>query len=93
MGSGLFDLDLVDITPHPVLSRFNGANDGVVRGMEVTGRVFVFGRIAAADVAALETHTKVNPAVADFEAVFAAFGGRPNVVNRVQMGAAGSHRL
>jgi hypothetical protein len=38
------------------------------------GRVFVFGRIAAADMAAFETETQVNPRVAGGEALSAAIG-------------------
>jgi hypothetical protein len=40
--------------------------------MEVFGGVFVFGGIAATDVAALEAQAKVDPGVAHFQALFAA---------------------
>ena len=40
--------------------------------MKVFGCVLVFGGVAAADVAALQTKTKVNPIVAHFQAFLTA---------------------
>jgi hypothetical protein len=42
--------------------------------VEVLGGVFVFGGVAAANVAAGEAETEMDPGVAHFEAFFAAFG-------------------
>ena len=57
-------LHLVDVAPAPVFSWLEGAHDGVFRLMEMFGGVFIFGGIAAADVAALQTEPKMNPGVA-----------------------------
>lgn len=39
--------------------------------MKMFGRMFVFGRIAAADVAADETHAEMDPLISHFYALFA----------------------
>ena len=43
---------LVDVTPSPVFTRFNGPHDGVLRLVKVLGGVPVLGGIAAADMSA-----------------------------------------
>jgi hypothetical protein len=48
-------LHFVYVTPAPGLAWLDRFHDGVFRVMEMLGGVFIFGRIAAADVAALET--------------------------------------
>lgn len=45
----------------------------MLRGVEVGASMTVLRRITAADVAALEAHAQMNPAIAHFEALFAAF--------------------
>jgi len=45
---------------------------------EVSSRMTIFGRIAAADVPALQAHTQVHPGVAGLQAVFATLGRRLN---------------
>jgi hypothetical protein len=56
--------------------------------MEMLGRVFVFGRIATAYVAAFQTKAQVDPGVAHFQAFLAAIGSaRCYVANLIHMGA------
>jgi hypothetical protein len=60
----LLDKLLVNIAPAPILTRFERPNDGVRRGVKMLGGVFVFGLIAATDVAAGQAHPQVDPVVA-----------------------------
>jgi hypothetical protein len=68
------EFEFVDEAPAPGFARFEGLHDGVLGGMKMFGGVFVFGGIAAADVAALEAQAQVDPGVAHFQALFAAAG-------------------
>ena len=54
---------LVHVAPHPVLSRLQGLDDGVIGGVEVLRGVLVLRVIAASHVAAREAEAKVNPGV------------------------------
>src|SRR5688500_13187976 len=58
------DHPLVDEAPAPVLARLEGLHDRVARGVEVLGGVRVLGVVAAADVAADQAHSQVDPGVA-----------------------------
>jgi hypothetical protein len=49
--------------------------------VEVLGCVFVFGRIAATDVAADEAFPKMDPVVAHFQALLAASAARGDVTD------------
>jgi hypothetical protein len=60
----LTDESFVDITPTPVLPRLKRLDNWVRRLMEVFGGMLVLRRVAAANVAALQTETQVHPAVA-----------------------------
>jgi hypothetical protein len=62
-------LDLVHITPNPAFSRLNGANQRMLRFVEMLGRMLVLGRVAAANVSASEAQTQVNPRIAGFGTV------------------------
>ena len=55
--------NLVDITPNPAFTGFYGTHQWVLRGMKVLGRVLVFRRIAAADMATRQTKTEMDPAI------------------------------
>ena len=61
---------------------------GVVK---VSGRVFVPGRVTAADVPAGHAQTQVHPGIANLQAVFAAFSTRRDVANLIQMRADSIH--
>jgi len=62
-------------------------------GFEMFGGVFVFGGIAAADMAAGHAKAKVDPAIAYFEAFFAAAGVRGYFVDLVGVSAFRHDRL
>jgi hypothetical protein len=53
--------------------------------MKVLGGMFIFGRIAAADVAAFQTQAQVNPGVAHFQTFLAAFGMRAHLANLIEV--------
>src|SRR5688572_15399806 len=61
--------NLIHITPHPRLAGLGGADQGVLGGAIVFGRVFVLRRIAATHVTALQAKPKVDPAVAHLHAL------------------------
>src|ERR1700691_5290332 len=82
-------LHLVHKAPSPRFSRLQRAHDGVSTGMKVLGGVFVLGGIAAADMAALQAQSQVNPRVAGFQTLFAATGVWLHFFDLVQMCAAG----
>src|SRR5687768_18515902 len=83
---------LIDVTPAPVFAGLERTDDGVLRGVEVFGRVLVLGGVAAADVAADSTDAEVDPLVAELEALLAAVRrARRKVADLVSMGAAVAH--
>jgi hypothetical protein len=49
--------------------------------MKVLGSVFVLGRVTAADLAADETFSEMDPGVAHLEALLAAFAAGPDLTN------------
>ncbi len=65
---------LVDVTPDPGLTGLNRTYQGVFGTMKMLGGVLVFRRVAAADVAALQTQPQMNPGVSHFRAFFANVG-------------------
>jgi hypothetical protein len=50
--SVFFEHEFVHVAPHPIFAGLDGADDRVLGGVKVLGGVLIFGRIAAADVAA-----------------------------------------
>jgi hypothetical protein len=61
----------IDVAPDPGFSRFDGANQWMLRVVKMFGRMFVFRRITAANMAAGETHAQVNPLISHLRALFA----------------------
>jgi hypothetical protein len=88
-GSSKVDFNFIDVAPAPGFAGFDRAHDGVSGVMEMLGGVFVFGRVAAADMPAFHAQTQVNPSVAHFKAFLAAFGARRYFVNVTQMSTSG----
>jgi hypothetical protein len=80
-----FKHDLVYIAPGPILARLNRPHEGVLGGVKMLGRVFVFGRIAAAHVAAAQAQAQMNPGIAHLEAFLASAGVRLHVLNLVEV--------
>jgi hypothetical protein len=64
----------VDIAPDPILAWLDGADERMLRLMEVLGGVLVLRRVAAADVAALQAQAQVNPAITHLHALGADMG-------------------
>src|SRR5690242_758093 len=89
----LADETFVHITPTPVLPRLKGLDDWVLGLMKVFGGMLVLRRVAAANVAALQTETQVYPAVAHLQAFLAAFPTRLYIANLTQMRARSGHVL
>lgn len=56
-------LDLVHVTPDPAFSRFDGANQRMLRFVEMLSRMLVLGRVATANVSASEAKTQVDPRI------------------------------
>src|SRR3954451_11108553 len=85
---------LVDVAPRPVLARLERADDRVLLGARVRGRVTVGRAVAAADVAALEADPQVDPLAAAGEAVLASVDGLGQLedFHVVEMGAVLGHR-
>jgi hypothetical protein len=89
--SVLFKHYFIDVTPHPIFAGLDGADNGVLGGVEMLGGVLVFGVIATADVPANEAKAQMNPAVAHLQTFLAAFGLRLNGANLVGMRTSVSH--
>jgi hypothetical protein len=83
--------DLVEVAPQPVFARLEGLYDGVLGVMKMLAGVFVFGGVAAADVAAFAAKTEMHPAVAGFEAFFAALTARLDVLDLALMSTGFAH--
>jgi hypothetical protein len=71
----LIEIGFVDVTPAPFLTPLGRLNDRMMRLAEMRPRMAVFRGVAAAHVAAFQTHTQMHPRIARFEAVFAALCG------------------
>src|SRR5260370_6355826 len=89
------ELDLVDITPAPVLTRLGGLHDGVAGRVEVFRRVLVPGGVATADVAARQTEPQMHPLVPAGQALLAALrvGGHGPDLFDVRTGVPGHWRV
>jgi hypothetical protein len=77
--------------PHPVFSRLDRLHDGMFGGVKMLCRMFVFGRIAAADMAAFAAQTQMNPGIAHFQAFFAAFGLRFHFLDMTEVRTTFAH--
>src|SRR5579871_1316776 len=79
---------LVDVAPTPALGLEVGFHHGMPGGVEVRRRVAADGLVATADVAADAADAKVNPRLADFQALLAAVRGRRDAREHAEVGAA-----
>jgi hypothetical protein len=89
---GFVEHEFVDVAPHPGFAGFEGAHDGVFGGVEVFGGVLVFGGVAAADMAADEAETEMDPSVMHLETFFAALGFGFYGTDLIEMGTFVGHR-
>jgi hypothetical protein len=82
--SSEIELELIDVTPAPGFARFKGPYNRMLRRVEMFRRMFIWRRIAAADVAADQAEPQMHPAAANFQTVLTTFGGvRVNVSNLI----------
>jgi enamine deaminase RidA (YjgF/YER057c/UK114 family) len=63
----------------------------MLRSVKVLGRVFVLGRVAAADVPTGHTEAEVDPVIAHLEAFLAAVGVGLDISDLIQVTAAIGH--
>src|SRR5438445_10039634 len=63
---------IVDVAESPIFTRLEGADDRVLRRVEVLCPVFIRRVVATADVSAREAEAEVDPLGADLQAFFAA---------------------
>ena len=63
------DIHIVDIAPAPFFAALRRLNDGMLCLGEVSPRVAIFGRIAAADMTAFQAHAQMHPGIAGLEAI------------------------
>jgi hypothetical protein len=67
-------INLVDVAPAPVFTRFERLDHRMVGRVKVLRRVFVFGAIATADMTAGEAPAQMKPLVAHCETFLAPVG-------------------
>ena len=87
------DVDFIHVAPAPVLAGFDRLDQRMARHVEMLGGVFVFRRVATADVSACEAHAQVHPATADAQAVFASLAGRGDGVDLVEVRTGRGHAV
>src|SRR5258708_17238978 len=84
---------LVRVAEKPVLTRLEGLDHRMLRGVVVLGGVLVLRTVAAADVAALHAEAEVDPDVTHLEAFLAAVAaGRDVQVGTVEVRAGVGHQ-
>ena len=76
---------IIDITISPGFAGFERKNDGVLGLAKMFVRMFIFGIVATAHVAALHAQPQMDPIVAHFEAFFTTFATRRDLFNGVFM--------
>jgi hypothetical protein len=59
-------LKIIDIAPPPRFAGLERLHDRMIGGVEMFGCMFIFGRIAAADVSAFPAQAQMDPAVSHF---------------------------
>jgi hypothetical protein len=77
---------LVHVTPSPILAWFQRFHERVLAGVKMFGRMLVFRRIAATDVATTQAQAQVDPGVAHLQAFFAPMGVRFYVMDLIEVG-------
>ena len=83
------EVHLVGVAPAPGLSRLEGLDDRMLRFVIVLPRMPVRGVVAAADVAARQAESQMDPSVTRAETFLATFRcARRDVVDHVEMAAA-----
>ena len=73
--------DLVNVAPTPAFRRIISFYNGMLRGVEMSGRVFIGRIIAAADMTAGPADPQMQPDAAGLEALLAAERARRDVLD------------
>jgi len=81
----LVEHHFVDIAPTPLFTGLERLDDRMIRRAKMFGRVFVFRRIATADVPADHAESQVYPCVANLQAVFTAIGAGCYFADLIEM--------
>jgi hypothetical protein len=79
---------LIEVTPTPVFAWFKGLDDRMVGVVKMFGGMAIWGRVAAADVAADQTKTQMDPPAARLQAIFAALGAGRDRLDLIGVGTA-----
>jgi hypothetical protein len=94
VGSELLEEYFVRIAPAPFFARLQGFDYGMLGRVKMLGGVSVFGRVAAAYMAAGFAQSQVHPPVAHLQAFLAPFGrARRDVLHLVQVRTILAHIL
>jgi hypothetical protein len=72
------ELDLVEVTPGPALTGLEGRHNRMAGVLEMVCGVAAGRAVATADVAARQTETEMNPALAGSQALLTPEGARGN---------------
>src|SRR5689334_6513512 len=84
---------LVHVAPAPVFARLERLDDGMAGRVEVFGGVPILRVVAAADMAADQALTQVDPGVAHLQALLATVATRRHVANLIQVSAMRNHAI
>ena len=84
-------LSLVDVTPTPVFTRFEGLDDRMAARKKMFSGVAIRRRFAAADVTASQTQAQMQPRRTDFQTILATVGARTDRPDPSHMGV--SHHI
>jgi hypothetical protein len=83
--TGRFHRHFVNVTPNPVFAGFKRLDQWMLRTMEMFGGVLVFGRVAAADMAARQTQAQMHPFIAALQTFLTPCAGWRNILNLIEM--------
>jgi hypothetical protein len=79
--SPLIQLNLVDVTPLPILAGFYGTDNWMLGRVEMLGGMCILRRIAATYVSAEQAHAQMHPGIAHFQAFLATLRLGMDLVN------------
>jgi hypothetical protein len=79
----LLEINLVDVAPAPMFSRFHRLHDRMPLLVEVGRGMAVLGGIATTNLAALQAHAQVDPSTSDLETLLATLGVRVHLLHMI----------
>jgi hypothetical protein len=75
----------IDVAPRPILARLNRLHERMVTRVIVLLGMFIFRRIAAANMATGQTHSEMNPIIAGLQTLFAAIRASRDIPSQLKM--------